>query len=232
MTSSLRQRQMLKTMGIPVWSARRDIAGQKPVDAFEHLPAEKKPQTLLTDDWPMLQQKVADCTACELHLSRSNPVFGTGNRQAELLMIGDAPEKQEDLKGEPFLGPAGHLLNEMLFALGFCRDQVYMTNAIKCFSAEGRRPSSLEIESCVQFVFQQIRLVRPKLILCLGAVSSQCLLGSKEPIGRLRGRLYVQQDTGLPLVATYHPAYLLRNPLKKNVVWRDLLLVKKQLGDS
>ncbi len=234
MASSERHKQILKTMGIPVWTAHRAVSGEK-ASAKEELVQEiVEPVSDLSSlkNWQSLQNEVANCTACDLHQSRTKTVFGVGDKQATLLVVGEAPGEDEDLTGEPFVGPAGQLLNKMLFAIGFSRDEVFIANTVKCFPPDDRKPKKSEIESCSSFLLQQINLIKPAVILCVGAASAKSLLHSNETIGNLRGQVRVHAGTNIPLIATYHPAYLIRKPSEKRAVWHDLLLLKSQMTSS
>src|SRR5574337_15396 len=179
-------------------------------------------------DWPALREAVAACTACGLCRSRRQTVFGVGHPRARWMVVGEAPGEQEDLLGEPFVGPAGHLLDAMLRALGLTRDEappereVYIANTLKCRPPRNRNPEPDELALCEPFLVRQIELVQPRLILAMGRFAVQALLRTSEPIGRLRGR--VHQYHGVPLVVTYHPAYLLRNLVDKARAWDDLCL--------
>lgn len=171
-------------------------------------------------DWPELQSTVSACTACELHQSRTQTVFGTGSRVAEWMIIGEAPGAEEDQQGEPFVGPSGQLLNNMLRALGLQREQVFIGNILKCRPADDRDPLPAEIAQCEPYLQRQIALVAPKLILAMGGVAAHSLLQVKTPVTKLRGELHHYGET--PLVVTYHPAYLLRKPSEKAKSWADL----------
>ena len=179
-------------------------------------------------DWPALREAVAACHACKLCEGRTNTVFGVGHERAQWMVVGEAPGEQEDLKGEPFVGKAGQLLDNMLRALGLTRGeadaqhQVFIANTLKCRPPRNRNPEPEELAQCEPFLIRQIELVQPKIILAMGRFAVQSLLKSGEPIGRLRGR--VHQYQGVPLVVTYHPAYLLRNPQDKARAWEDLCL--------
>jgi len=171
---------------------------------------------------------VAACTACGLCQSRRQTVFGVGHPSAHWMIVGEAPGEQEDLKGEPFVGAAGHLLDNMLRAVNLTRDeapperQVYIANTLKCRPPRNRNPEAEELARCEPFLVRQIELIRPRLILAMGRFAVHSLLRSSEPIGRLRGRVHRYQ--GVPLVVTYHPAYLLRNLADKSRAWDDLCL--------
>ena len=185
-------------------------------------------------DWPDLRAEVQACQACGLCATRQNTVFGVGSVQAHWMVVGEAPGEQEDLRGEPFVGAAGQLLDRMLAALKLTRQeaspgedllparQVYVANTLKCRPPGNRNPAPEELAACEPFLRRQIALVQPKIILAMGRFAVQRLLRSDEPIGRLRGR--VHQVEGVPVVVTYHPAYLLRNPLEKAKAWADLCL--------
>lgn len=171
-------------------------------------------------DWSRLQARVAGCDACELHRTRTRTVFGSGSREADLMLIGEAPGADEDRKGEPFVGRAGQLLTAMLGAIGLTREQVYIANILKCRPPGNRDPRAAEVVKCHVYLQRQVALVRPKVILAVGAVAARNLLQRDEPVGRLRGQAH--QYRGTPLVVTYHPAYLLRSPEQKAKVWMDL----------
>jgi uracil-DNA glycosylase family 4 len=179
-------------------------------------------------DWDPLAQAVAACRACELCNGRRNTVFGTGDRQPDWLIVGEAPGENEDLQGEPFVGQAGHLLDNMLKALGLNRRQkVYITNVLKCRPPGNRNPEPQEVAQCEPFLRRQVELLQPRIILAMGRFAVQALLQSNEPIGKLRGQ--VHRYNGVPLVVTYHPAYLLRNLPDKAKAWADLCLALEVL---
>ena len=179
-------------------------------------------------EWDALAQAVAQCRACELCNGRRNTVFGTGDRQADWLIVGEAPGENEDLQGEPFVGQAGLLLDNMLKALGLNRRQkVYITNVLKCRPPGNRNPEPHEVAQCAPFLRRQVELLQPRIILAMGRFAVQALLQSNEPIGKLRGTVY--RYHGVPLVVTYHPAYLLRNLADKAKAWADLCLALEVL---
>ncbi|MBX3621493.1 MAG: uracil-DNA glycosylase [Rhizobacter sp.] len=186
--------------------------------------------------WPELRAAVAGCTACKLCSGRTQTVFGVGNEQAHWMIVGEAPGEQEDLKGEPFVGKSGQLLDNMLRAVGLTRgeappaQQVYIANTVKCRPPGNRNPEPAELAQCEPFLIRQIALVKPRIILAMGRFAVQSLLRSTEPIGRLRGRVHTYQ--GVPLVVTYHPAYLLRNPEDKARAWDDLCLAREVLSGA
>jgi len=178
--------------------------------------------------WPELREAVAGCTACVLCERRTQTVFGVGHERAHWMIVGEAPGEQEDREGEPFVGKSGQLLDNMLRAIGLSREagppekQAYIANAVKCRPPGNRNPTPQELSACEGFLVRQVELVQPKVILAMGAVAVQSLLGSTEPIGRLRGK--VHRYRGVPLIVTYHPAYLLRSPHEKARAWDDLCL--------
>jgi DNA polymerase len=186
-------------------------------------------------DWPTLQTAVSACEACALCTSRKSTVFGVGSTQARWLVVGEAPGEQEDLQGEPFMGQAGLLLDNMLKALGLSRDAqdaqaVYLTNALKCRPPANRNPQPDEVTQCAAYLQRQVALVQPTVILAMGKIAAQALLQdnvadlASTPLGKLRGQVHRHQ--GVPVVVTYHPAYLLRTPADKGKAWADLCLAR------
>jgi len=171
-------------------------------------------------DWPALQTAVSSCKACELHKTRTQTVFGVGDHAAEWMIIGEAPGADEDKQGEPFVGRAGQLLNNMLKALGLQREQVFIANILKCRPPGNRNPQLEEIIRCEAFLQRQVALVKPKVILAVGGVAAHNLLKVDTAVSKLRGQLHHYGET--PLVVTYHPAYLLRKPSEKAKSWVDL----------
>jgi len=220
-------------MGIPVWSrkpgpllpgapasvlaAEAEAVVAAPTPEQGHVP----PAAM---GWDALQECVAACTLCPLHAGRTRTVFGVGNRAADWLIVGEAPGAEEDRKGEPFVGRAGRLLDAMLAALGHSRSQVYIANVVKCRPPENRDPRPEEADSCAPYLDRQIALLAPSIILAVGRVAAQRLLGSDAPVGRLRGRVHRYGPAEIPLVVTWHPAYLLRRPQAKAESWSDLVL--------
>lgn len=171
---------------------------------------------------------LAGCTRCKLHHRRTNIVFGVGNPRAELVFVGEGPGHDEDVQGVPFVGRAGQLLNQMIQAMGLSRDQVYIANVVKCRPPENRTPEKDEIATCLPFLFRQLAQINPKVIVCLGSVAAQALLNTNKSISHFRGQWL--DFRGAKLMATYHPAYLLRNPHAKPEVWADLKKVMALLG--
>ncbi len=198
----------LKAMGVQQWVARDAVAT---VDSL---------------DWAELEKRVSGCKLCGLQESRSRTVFGAGNRNADWLVIGEAPGAEEDRQGEPFVGPAGQLLNAMLLAVGLQRENVYICNILKCRPPDNRNPSRQEVAHCHAYLQRQIELIDPRLILAVGGVAANSLLDINEKVGQLRGKVHTWGVQGIPLVVTYHPAYLLRSPLEKRKVWDDLVFAR------
>ncbi|MBC7162508.1 MAG: uracil-DNA glycosylase [Immundisolibacter sp.] len=177
--------------------------------------------------WPRLIAQIAACTACGLSRTRTNTVPGVGDPRADWLIVGEAPGADEDATGEPFVGRAGKLLDAMLRAVGLSRQRgVYITNIVKCRPPDNRDPAPDEAGACAGYLERQIALIHPKLILAVGKVAAHNLLGTEEPMNRLRGKVWQWRGTDLPVVVTYHPAYLLRSPLEKRKSWDDLCLAQ------
>ncbi len=232
------RRQYLDAMGIQNWMPRDavvpDLEAQEPPAAM----AEPLRQTevvaqsnsvVSTLDWDGVEAMVGSCISCELHQTRTNTVFGVGDRCADLLVIGEAPGADEDQQGEPFVGRAGQLLNAMLQAIGLERKQVFIANILKCRPPGNRDPKPDEVAQCEPFLQRQIKLLQPKLILAVGRIAAQNLLHSHEAVGKLRGREHQFGDGAIPLIVTYHPAYLLRSPEQKGKAWQDLQMVVRVL---
>ena len=248
---------MLGAMGITLWApAARDGTGDATQPPARHGPSRGaspsnmppahaaaaganattvgSPGDIATLGWDALRERVASCRACRLCESRTQTVFGVGHPRAHCMIVGEAPGENEDLQGEPFVGAAGRLLDRMLPAIGLTRaeappaQQVYIANTLKCRPPRNRNPEPDELARCSAYLHRQIELVQPRLLLAMGRFAVQTLLESTEPIGRLRGR--VHRWRGLPVVVTYHPAYLLRNPADKARAWADLCLAAAQLS--
>jgi DNA polymerase len=227
----------LDAMGIPAWSRRTDrvLPGApspmaEPAASPGGAPLAGSPapgESIGALDWEALEARVASCTRCALHAGRTRTVFGVGNRSADWLIVGEAPGAEEDRRGEPFVGRAGKLLDAMLAALGYARHQVYIANVVKCRPPENRDPRPEEAASCAPYLDRQIELLEPKIILAVGRVAAQRLLAADTPVGRLRGRVHHYGPAGIPLVVTWHPAYLLRRPEAKAEAWRDLVLAAR-----
>lgn len=187
-------------------------------------------ESFATDDWTQLEQAMQQCQNCALAKSCTRKVPGKGFKQADLMIIGEAPGHEEDLQGKPFVGRAGQLLDKILQAIHLDPDNVYITNILKCRPPNNRDPHADEITACSQFLDAQIRLVQPRVILSVGRISSQNLLNDPSPLGRLRTKSHFLPGTDLPLRVTYHPAYLLRNPAEKAKVWQDMKALHSQLN--
>jgi len=222
----------LAAMGIQAWELRgagaapRTVSAASASGALEAAPApDAEPGTAPVAglDWEALRERVAHCSLCELHATRTQTVFGVGDRAAELMVVGEAPGADEDRQGEPFVGRAGKLLNEMLLAIGLQRPQVYIANILKCRPPNNRDPQPGEVACCEPFLQRQVELVRPRVMLALGRVAAHNLLKTQDSLTRLRGRDHCYGDGRIPVVVTYHPAYLLRSPQDKRKAWQDLL---------
>jgi DNA polymerase len=181
------------------------------------------------DSWDSILAEIEGCKACELAQNCTRKVPGVGNRQADLLIVGEGPGHDEDIRGEPFVGRSGQLLDSMLAAIGFTREQVYITNIVKCRPPNNRDPKQHEAQQCRTFLEAQIELLAPKVILSVGRVSAHNLLASNLPVGKLIQQMHKLPGTEIPLKVTYHPAYLLRNPSAKAIVWQDLKLLHQML---
>jgi DNA polymerase len=178
-----------------------------------------------------IRADIGDCTRCKLHtLGRRQIVFGVGNPNADLMFVGEAPGADEDIQGEPFVGRAGQLLTKIIEAIGLRREDVYIANVIKCRPPQNRNPEQDEVDTCEPFLFRQIDVIKPKVIVALGTFAARALLRTLDPISRLRGRIYDYR--GAKLVPTFHPAYLLRNPASKRDVWEDMKVVRKLLTEN
>jgi uracil-DNA glycosylase family 4 len=229
-TEALR-RQYLDAMGITQWQ-RRGLREETPSIAppVSATPAVAEPAVpypppvpargIASPDWTALEAEVRACTKCGLHATRTQTVFGVGDRQAHWMFVGEAPGADEDRQGEPFVGRAGQLLNAMIVALGLQREQVYIANVLKCRPPNNRDPQAGEVEQCEPYLIRQIELIRPKLIVALGRHAAHSLLKTDLALARLRSQRLSYQD--IPLVVTYHPAYLLRSPSEKRKAWEDL----------
>ncbi len=195
-----------------------------------------RPAGVDTMDWPALRAAVAGCQACSLSQSRAQTVFGVGHIEADWMIVGEAPGEQEDKQGEPFVGRAGELLDRMLEAVGLTRaeapatQQVFIANVLKCRPPANRNPLPQEVAQCEPYLLRQMALVQPRVVLAMGRFAVQSLLKSSEPLGKLRGR--VHQVQGVPVIVTYHPAYLLRSPADKALAWDDLCLAREVLMQS
>jgi uracil-DNA glycosylase len=234
------QQQYLKEMGIDVWVDRNtevlnivDEVSSESSQAKAELLNDQSHKTVqpLSEALIALKKEVSVCQKCELHSTRTQTVFGVGNPDADWLVIGEAPGADEDSQGEPFVGRAGKLLNSMLLAMGLQREQVFIANILKCRPPNNRDPLPEEVIACESYLRQQIALVKPKIILAVGRIAAQNLLKVDTPIGKMRGNQYQYPETELPVVVTYHPAYLLRSPREKRKVWEDLKVAMRIYKD-
>ncbi len=221
--------------------ALREIAGQ----VRAHLEAQRELGLETLDlRWPVratatpasrptlegVRADLGDCTRCKLHRARTQIVFGVGNPNASLVFVGEAPGADEDAQGEPFVGRAGQLLTKIIEAMGMRREDVYICNIIKCRPPNNRTPEADEIVACQPFLLKQLQAIRPKFLCALGGPAAQTLLQTKEAISRLRGKFY--DFHGIPLLPTFHPAFLLRNPNEKKTVWEDMKLLMRRMQEG
>ncbi len=214
------QRQVLEDMGIDVWLPREHPGAAGSV-AEESLSEDK--------DWIQLKNTVGNCHQCDLSKSRMQTVFGSGNIDADLLLIGEAPGAEEDRQGLPFVGKAGKLLDAMLFAIGFDRERVYICNVLKCRPPDNRNPQASEVDACAGFLTAQIDFINPTVILALGRFAAHSLLKTEAPVYKMRESQNFLPGSQMPVIVTYHPASLLRNPEQKAQAWQDLCKVKHLL---
>ncbi|WP_455365949.1 uracil-DNA glycosylase [Kaarinaea lacus] len=239
-----RQQQYLQAMGIQTWVARVAVTADEsagtteietmvdatgapestaPVSESVRLPAGDE---VCRYNWDQLKGAVRQCIACDLHTTRKNTVFGVGDEQADWMVVGEAPGADEDRQGQPFVGRAGQLLNNMLLAMGLKREQVYIANILKCRPPNNRDPRPEEVLKCEPFLKRQVELVNPKIILAVGRIAAHNLLKTDSSLSQLRGRCFYYGEHNTPVVVTYHPAYLLRSPKEKRKAWQDLLLAQ------
>jgi DNA polymerase len=217
-----RRRAYLEALGVDVWALRRSAAEENP-EQVNDTPLQESEGL----NWPELRDEVAACTLCSLHRTRTQTVFGVGSESADWMIIGEAPGAEEDRRGEPFVGRAGKLLDEMLRSVGLARDDVFIANLLKCRPPQNRDPAVGEAAACRSYLDRQIALLAPKLILAVGRIAAQHLLETDAPLGRLRGKKHYLNNGQLPVVVTYHPAYLLRSPTQKRKAWQDLCLARQ-----
>ena len=220
--SEHQRRAYLEALGIDVWLPRDQV------DPEPEVHASPPPGDRL--DWDSLRATVAACKNCELCESRTQTVFGVGDPDADWMIIGEAPGAEEDRRGEPFVGRAGKLLDEMLRAVGQGRDRAFIANILKCRPPNNRDPKPQESAACRGYLERQIELVQPRIILAVGRIAAQLLLDTDAPVGRMRGTVHRLGET--PLVVTYHPAYLLRSPGQKRKAWDDLCLATTVIAEA
>jgi DNA polymerase len=216
------RRAYLEALGIDVWLPRDQIDPEP-----EIIDAEIASDNL---DWASLREAVAGCRRCSLCESRTQTVFGVGSPDADWMIVGEAPGAEEDRRGEPFVGRAGKLLDQMLHAVGQGRDRVFIANILKCRPPNNRDPKPEESAACRAYLERQIELVQPKILLAVGRIAAQLLLETDMPVGRMRGSVHQLGET--PLIVTYHPAYLLRSPSQKRKAWDDLCLARRVIAEA
>jgi len=207
----------LHNMGIQVWSERNKLMVNNSSESSEML------------EWRELEQQVATCRLCGLCEGRQNTVFGVGNKHADLLIIGEAPGATEDATGEPFVGRAGKVLDNMLTAIHLQRKDIFIANILKCRPPKNRDPLPLEVATCTPYLTRQIALLKPKLIVAVGRIAAHFLLDTKDTLGSMRGKVFTYGEANTPLIVTYHPAYLLRNPHGKAKAYEDWQRVQQLL---
>jgi len=222
--ASVERRQMiLRELGIETWRLRApERACAMTQQAASAVPDRSAVAVGLADAWDELRRQVRDCRRCELHRSRTQTVFGVGNPHPSWVIVGEAPGAEEDRQGEPFVGAAGQLLNQMLRAVGVGRGDVFIANILKCRPPDNRDPTPTEVAACADHLAAQLSMLAPRLILAVGRVAAQSLLRQDVPVGQLRGREHAYGNDAVPLIVTYHPAYLLRSPGQKRRAWEDL----------
>lgn len=214
------KRKYLSGMEIDVWRSR----------ASKNT-SQKKESASVANSWQELEDQVKNCDRCDLSLTRTNVVFGTGDKLARLLVIGEAPGATEDQQGKPFVGRAGMLLTAMLAAIGLNREQeVFIANIVKCRPPNNRDPLPIEVNCCTPYLCKQIELLKPKLIVAVGKVAAHFLLNTDQSMAALRSKLHKHEPTQTPLIITYHPAYLLRSPREKAKAYVDWQQIKEQLN--
>ena len=218
----MKQEEYLAAMGIQVWKTKN-------IDKIIEINHSINETTSSEEAWQILQQQVSACTKCELHKSRNNTVFGIGNKQAKLLIVGEAPGATEDEQGKPFVGRAGMLLDSMLKSIGLKREEVFIANILKCRPPNNRDPLSEEVKVCTPYLNQQIALLQPKMIVALGRIAASFLLGLDSSLGSMRGIIHHYGEEKTPLLVTFHPAYLLRSPREKMRAYDDWLKIQSML---
>ncbi|MCX7184310.1 MAG: uracil-DNA glycosylase [Nitrosospira sp.] len=228
---STRRKEILEELGLtPLWHSRIAQGATDSATDSSHQAdtADARRAQILRMDWTQLKAGVADCTACPLHQARTRTVFGVGDENADWLWVGEGPGAEEDASGEPFVGQAGKLLDNMLAAISLQRGRnVYIANIVKCRPPGNRNPEPAEAQQCAPYLARQIELIQPKLIIALGKVAAQNLLHTDATVASLRGKLH--DCSGVPLIVTYHPAYLLRTLADKAKAWEDLCFARSTM---
>jgi uracil-DNA glycosylase len=227
-----RRNQYLEALGIDVWVSRaggdlpaaETVISSSPATIYPPPSAAvAQPPAVESITWDSLRAEVLRCTKCSLHTTRTQGVFGVGSREAQWMVVGEAPGAEEDRRGEPFVGRAGHLLDAMLKAIGLSRtSNVYIANVLKSRPPGNRDPKPEEVAACLPYLMRQVELLRPRVMLAVGRIAAQNLLATDAPLGRLRGKVHHFGELNTPLIVTYHPAYLLRTPSDKRKAWEDL----------
>lgn len=225
-----KKKKYLSIMGVEVWRLKGSEFDKNDAKMKKQIIKPKCDQNIAQSSWEELSLTVNSCQLCELCKSRSQVVFGVGNKNADLMLIGEAPGANEDLKGEPFVGRAGMLLNSMLRSINLRREDVYIANILKCRPPNNRDPSSLEVKLCTPYLLEQINLIKPKLIVAVGRIAAQFLLNTDESMGNLRNNKYYYGQHKTPLLVIYHPAYLLRSPQEKKKAYSDMLLIQNAIS--
>jgi len=218
------RRSYLDALEIDVWRSRGAVE--------ESAAAETDLAEVPLETWDHIRAAVSNCQKCGLHQTRTKTVFGIGSETADWMIIGEAPGAEEDRRGEPFVGRAGKLLDEMLRAVGLDRQTVFIANVLKCRPPGNRDPKTDESSQCRVYLDRQIELIQPKIIVAVGRIAAQLLLDTDAPLGRLRGQLHHVGAAATPVVATYHPAYLLRSPMQKRKVWQDLCMARALVNEQ
>lgn len=245
---SEQQHAYLKAMGIDVWVEREPVIKADEAAFIEPQPVAADPEIvepviqpspepdpaskIESLNWQELQSTVAECELCDLSANRAKVIFGAGDQDASLMILGDAPTVQDEQQGHPFSGEAGSLLTAMIKAMGYQRNQVYISNLVKCRTDEKQDPLIEQVVACDGYLKRQIQLIQPKVILVLGSITAQRFLKSKSTMSRLRGQLHYIDGIAAPVIVTYEPGYLLRSPSEKRKAWEDLQLAMKELSTA
>lgn len=235
---SEQQNAYLKAMGIAVWKERfptnrsisiQNEAKEQRIKLVEETPVAKSKQSVEMLDWRELQSTVAECHICALSKTRNKTIFGSGDKKASLFILGAAPNKEDENQSTPYTGESGQLLTAMINAMGYQRNDVYISNLVKCKTLENKEPTIEEVEACKPYLIRQIKLLEPDLILVLGVVAAQRILKIKSSLARLRGHIHYIDDIKIPIIVTFEPTDLLRSQNEKEKAWNDLKLAMKEL---
>jgi len=223
---ALKTEQMSEVLKMTQLAFGQRLESEPGLSLFDTEVPPLRPVEVEYQDLHSYEQAIGECEKCPLGRTRTKFVFGVGNPQAGIVFIGEAPGRDEDLLGEPFVGRAGKLLDKILAAIKFSRDDVYIANILKCRPPDNRDPLPEEVQACLPHLLQQIKIIKPKLVCCLGRVAAQILLDTKTPLGKLRGKFI--DYYGMKLLVTYHPAALLRNPSYKHDTWEDMKMLRRE----